>query len=373
MKTILQISKFITPPYGGVENHVESICDNLKTFKPHLLSSIRSNSSSQKPYDVTIAKSYGKFLSVEISPSILFKGNDLIKSQKIDLVHGHLPNPWANCLINFNKKTPNIITWHSDVIRQKLSKYIYNFLQKKTLQKVDKIIMPSKSHYFSSSFLQNLNIQNKIVYIPIGIDVEDLEKPEFVSQAFINAIKKITLNKKIILTVGRHVYYKGYEYLIRSMKKINDESILLMIGEGTLTTKFKKLIAELELNKKIILINNLKRSELKYLYNLCDIFTLPSIELTEAFGIVSGEAMVFKKPTVVCDLKNGVNELNINEYNSLFCEKKSIEDLAEKINYLLDNSTFAKKLGCNGHEHVKKNYDFKKTILETESVYQSLL
>lgn len=372
MINILHISKFITPPYGGIENHVELLCSNMKKYNPILLSSYKSKIVTQKNFETCLAKSFGRFLSVEISPNIYFKGLDLINNNKIHLVHGQLPNPWANLVINSNKKTPNVITWQSDIIRQKYSKYLYNILQKKTLSKVDKIILPTKSHYSSSKFLQNLNIENKIEYIPIGIDIKNLKKLESVDPQFKKKIEQKISDRQVILTVGRHVYYKGYEYLLDAMRYVKKNSILIMVGEGPLTKKYYDYISKYKLNN-VLIINRAKIAELKYLYSICSIFTLPSVEQTEAFGIVSAEAMVFKKPTIVCNLRNGVNELNQHEFNSIFVKRRSVDDLAEKINYLLDNENYAKKLGLNGYNHVIKNYDLDKVIFKIEKIYESLI
>lgn len=378
MKTrnVLQISKFLTPPYGGVENHVESLCKYLKSYKPILLTSTKKQDPLEiknlKNYEVDLVRSYGKFLSVEVSPNIFFKGKKIITDGKVDIVHGHLPNPWANLLIQSNN-CPSLVTWHSDVIRQKFSKYFYNFLQKSTLKKVDRVIIPSELHYTSSHFLQSLKIENKISFIPIGIEIDNLKKEEQIDNEFIETIQRKISNKKVILTIGRHVYYKGYEYLIKSLTSVDKDAILIMVGEGPLTKRLKYLVKTYNLESKVLMLKNLKRNQLKYLYKICDIFTLPSIEKTEAFGIVSAEAMVFKKPTVVCDLKNGVNDLNKNEYNSLYAELRSPDDLSDKLNYLIKNEDYAKKLGKNGYKHVTENYNFNKVAVEIEKVYDSIL
>lgn len=377
IKKVLQISKFLTPPYGGIENHVESLCKYLKSYKPILLTSTKKQDSFEinnlKSYEVNLVRSYGKFLSVELSPNIYFKGNKMIADGKVDIVHGHLPNPWVNLLIQSNTNCPSLVTWHSDVIRQKFSKFFYNFLQKTTLKKVDRIIVPSEAHYNSSNFLQSLKIENKISFIPIGIEIDNLKKEEEIDNEFIETIKSKISNKKVILTIGRHVYYKGYEYLIKSLKTVDKDAILIMVGEGPLTKKLKYIVKTYSLESKVLMLKNLKRNQLKYLYKICDIFTLPSIERTEAFGIVSAEAMVFKKPTVVCDLKNGVNDLNKNEYNSLYAKLRTPDDLSDKLNYLIKNEDYAKKLGENGYKHVNDNYDFNKVAVEIEKVYCSIL
>ena len=89
--------------------------------------------------------------------------------------------------------------------------------------------------------------------------------------------------------MGRLVYYKGFEYLIRAMQKVRGR--LIIIGDGPLRQKLTQLVADLGLADKVVFAGEIQNAQVTPYYHASDLFALASIARSEAFGIVQIEAM----------------------------------------------------------------------------------
>jgi len=101
-----------------------------------------------------------------------------------------------------------------------------------------------------------------------------------------------------VLAVGRLTYYKGFHFLIQAVDCVEDVHVDL-VGDGEQANELKQLVASLGLQKRVVLHGTTDDHELALLLARCDCLCLPSIERTEAFGMVLLEAMSFGKATVV--------------------------------------------------------------------------
>jgi len=164
-------------------------------------------------------------------------------------------------------------------------------------------------------------------------------------------IKK-QIGSPIVLFVGRLVYYKGVEYLIRAFKNINAQ--LVLVGSGPLENDLKHLAKDLEIEERVHFLNNIPDADLKAFYHACDIFVLPSIEKTECFGLVQLEAMACGKPVISTNLPTGVPWINQHKKTGLVVPPKDVEALHQAIVFLLENEKLRNEYGKNGQERVKE-------------------
>jgi len=142
------------------------------------------------------------------------------------------------------------------------------------------------------------------------------------------------------------------------MKEI--DGCLLIGGEGELRDKFKKIIINSGLEKKVFLLGKIQEKDLGSYYQTCDIFCLPSVEKSEAFGLVLLEAMHFGKPLVSTDIKgSGVSWVNQNNITGLVVEPKDPTVLAGAINKIIENPNLKIKFGENGKRRFKKEFEIK--------------
>jgi rhamnosyl/mannosyltransferase len=374
----LHIGKFVTPPYGGVEAHVDTL---LRSLLPDIRGKLVAGESpmldavsySELPYRVLTAKSFGKFASATMSPGVVIVARKEFKSGRCNLLHIHSPNPWGDVVaLTTSRDVPVVMSWHSDIVRQRKLMKIYRHIQRRVLDRVDKIIVFTPKHYSSSEQLHQINVESKIVHVPMGIDFDLLDKKN-ADQALTSKIDDFSQGRPVLLTVGRHVYYKGYSYLISALSKIKSDAVLVMIGSGVLSDSLKAQAVELGLNKRILFLGEVDSPKLVSAFHRCDLFCLPSIEPSEAFGIASAEAMACGKPTVVCELNNGVNYLNKNGETGITVMPRNVEALANAIDVLIFDDALRSCMGLAASKWVRNEFSSNAMKNGTIGVYQSLI
>ena len=374
---ILQFGKFYPPDVGGIETAIYNITEELnkKGIKCDVLCSNSKREYKKEiidrgsyKYIVYRTKSYGKIASTSITPQMIFKLKEIIDNY--DIIHLHHPDPMANFalfLVN-PKKQKIVIHWHSDIIRQKFALKFYRPLLNWMLKKADVIIGSSTKYIEESEQLKKF--KNKCVPIPYGIKKENLK----INEEKIKEIKKKFENKKIIFSLGRFIYYKGFEYLIESSKYLPDDYVIVIGGEGKLKEKYEKLIMNNNLLNKVFLIGKIPQTHLGSYYKACDLFCLPSIEKSEAFGLVIVEAMSFGKPVVATNIKgSGVSWVNQNGVTGLNVEPKNPKALADAIRFICENPEIYIKMSKNALKRFEEEFTVEKEILKILKIYNKLL
>ena len=374
---ILQFGKFYPPDIGGIETAIYNITEELnkRGIKCDVLCSNSKYEYKKEiidrgsyKYIVYRTKSYGKIASTSITPQMIFKLKEIIDNY--DIIHLHHPDPMANFalfLVN-PKKQKIVIHWHSDIIRQKFALKFYRPLLNWMLKKADVIIGSSTKYIEESEQLKKF--KNKCAPIPYGIKKENLK----VDKEKIKEIKKKFENKKIIFSLGRFIYYKGFEYLIESSKYLPDDYIIVIGGDGELRKKYEKLIMNNNLLNKVFLIGKIPQTHLGSYYKACDLFCLPSIEKSEAFGLVIVEAMSFGKPVVATNIKgSGVSWVNQNGVTGLNVEPKNPKALADAIRFICENPEIYIKMSKNALKRFEEEFTIEKEILRILEIYNKLL
>ena len=354
---------------GGVQNYAKSVIDAVGTdvemdavvSSDKLVSDIKSIASG----NMWRVGSLGVLSGVPISPTMLFRLWERIRNGNYDIIHFNFPDPMAMLSFLVLPKTCRfIVTWHSDVVKQKWALWLYKPLLNYFLKKVD-LIMASTQALINSSTQIPAEVKPQVKVVPFGIpgipqDIE-IKKPE--------TLQKLD-NKAILFTLGRHCYYKGYQYLIQAMRFVPD-AYLFMAGTGPLTAEYEKIIDQYKLNDRVFLLGQISDEEVLAYYQFCDIFCLPSVEPSEAFGYVQVEAMRFGKPVINCDLGNGVNEVSPHEVTGLTAKVKDPKGIAAAIQRMLGEPELYERLSKSA---LKRSQDFTMTHFgeRVSNYYQTL-
>ena len=148
---------------------------------------------------------------------------------------------------------------------------------------------------------------------------------------------------------------------------------LLIIGEGYLKENLQKLVGKLKIENKVFFLGRVGNSGIIAYYYACDIFVLPSIEKTEAFGLVQLEAMACGKSVVNTDLPTGVPYVSQDRITGLTVPPKDSEALAKAINILLNDESLRKKYGENGRKRVEKEFNLNIMTKKILNLYQDLV
>ena len=223
--------------------------------------------------------------------------------------------------------------------------------QKKILEKADRIIVTSPN-YLNGSF--DLNpFREKCTVIPIGIS-----SSEFVTnENFDEILNKKYKNKKVILSIGRLVYYKGFEYLIRAAKDLDSSCVIIIGGTGPLEEKLKSIILQNNLESKVELIGKIDENKMSSYYKRADLFCLASNEKSEAFGVVLIEALAFSKPLITMDIEgSGVSWVNQHGLTGLVIPSRSSQAIGIAVNQILSNHDLYQEYKLNAKKRFETNF-----------------
>ncbi len=365
---ILHIGKYYFPYARGIETYLKNLCERL--IEAVDLEVIVANDCAKTVYEeingVRITR-LGRLFELAAT-SFCFALPFVIRKKKPDIVHIHLPNPWAE-LCYFLAGCPGklVVSFHSDIIRQKFLLKLHSPLHKAFLKKAAKIIVATPRHIEFSPFLSKLP-KEKFEVVHYGINPKEIQDYDE------NLKEEIIRNtgKPLILFVGSLVYYKGLEILLQSTKYVDCNPHFMLIGTGKLENKLKNMTKTLGVEKNVHFFGNADNETLKAAYNACDIFVLPSNYRSEAFGIVQLEAFAAGKPVISCDLPSGVPYVNQDEKTGLIVPPNNPEALAEAINKLLSNDDLRGKLGKQARERVKKEFTADQMAAKTLKIYETL-
>lgn len=170
----------------------------------------------------------------------------------------------------------------------------------------------------------------------------------------INCVRAIAVGKSFLRSAATS--HKGFEFLVRAMRGVRDDAVLVLGGTGPLSGPLQELAATLGLGERVIFTGRIAEEALPAYYHAADIYCLPSVEPSEAFGLVQVEAMACRKPVISCELGNGVSYVNRDGVTGLVVPPRDPRALADALNRLLEDGALRKKMGDAGHARAKSEF-----------------
>ena len=331
LQKITHLGKFYFPDSGGIEAVTRTLAEgssnagydvNVICFEK---SKHGSNQEKVGKVNVVRTASLITIMSQPLSLDYLWKAFQ--HSRDSNIVHVHMPNMLAALSCIFIDRSKLVIHWHSDVVGKGALGFFLKKLENYALRRANKIIATSEIYAVSSGDLKNY--LDKVSIIPLGCkdyggDYIDVS-PSFLS----NDINQFLKGKKLILSVGRLVPYKGFDILIESVKYLGSDIVVIIVGSGPLQQGLQERIDSLNLSDRIKLVGRQAERELQELYKRATLFCLPSIERSEAFGLVLPEAMSFGLPIVATKIPgSGVSWVNQHGVTGLNVEIRNPKSIA---------------------------------------------
>ncbi len=265
--------------------------------------------------------------------------------------------------LNKNKKL--IVFYHHDLVGQGwLGKFFWlyqKFFLPWLLKQAD-VILVSSFDYLKSSEINFYyqNNQEKFIALPFAPD-----------EIFVPPTDKKMVQKNILFVGGldRNHYFKGVGNLIKACSNLTNENWrLIIVGSGELMTDYKNLAGELNIDKKVWFTGQQTNDELLRLYQSAYVFCLPSIDKTEAFGIVLLEAMACGVPTIASNLP-GVRSVVSHEQTGLLVKPNSVSDLAKQLDFLLTHEELQQRWGLQARTKVENYYNWVNIIKNLRDIY----
>ncbi len=327
---ILQLGKFY-PIRGGVEKVMFDLTDNLSR-RGIDCDMLCANFDPKSDNQEVVFNSHGRI--IVLPTKFQFSGTMICPKMiswlkkhcgEYDIIHVHHPDPMACIALRMSGfKGKVILHWHSDILKRKAILAMYKPFQSWLIKRADRIVGTTPVYVAQSKALSK--VQNKVTYVPIGIDPVEFNETEALEY------RKQYPGKKIVFSLGRLVPYKGFTYLISAAKYLPEHYQILIGGTGPLKEHLQEEIDYNGLQDKVSLIGFVPDEVLPTLYGACDIFVMSSVMKTEAFGIVQIEAMSCGKPIVATKIpESGVSWVNAHGESGLNVEPSDPKALAEAI------------------------------------------
>jgi rhamnosyl/mannosyltransferase len=361
---VLHVGKYYPPYKGGMESHLKILSHELKgevDLKVLVANGERQTRNEHiDGVDVTRVGKLFDFSAAPVCPGLVRE----IRNSKADVVHLHWPNPTA-VLAYLASGHPGklIFTYHSDIVRQRKMAVAFGPILRHALKKSSAIIVTSPNYIEGSDVLREFRSRCRVIPFGVSVDYFNQYDPKEAQ-----TIRK-RYGPRLVLGVGRMVYYKGFEYLVRAMTLVDGH--LLIIGNGPLREALGHLAIDLGISDRVTLLDEV--DDVRPYYHAADAFVLSSVMRSEAFGIVQLEAMACGKPVVNTQIDSGVTFVSKHGVSGLTVPAADVAALGEGINQLLDQPELRAMLGEGARRRVAENFTIETMTQSTLELYHEVV
>jgi rhamnosyl/mannosyltransferase len=259
-----------------------------------------------------------------------------------DCIVLHEPNPVAGTALFLRTPAPRLIVWHhSDLVRPWWAPHTYGRIQRALYARADCVIVSSPNLAEGSNLVGHAG---RVEVIPFGVPVENYRRDDAARRAQVAQIRAAAPGLRVLF-VGRFVYYKGVDILVDAMADC--PGTLVLIGEGPLEPQLRQQVRDRGLQDRVQFIGRVSDEELPAYYQAADVFVLPSIARTEAFGVVQVESMAAGVPVISTRLPTGVPWVNQDGITGLVVAPGDRRALADAIRRVLTDDALRSTLGAN--------------------------
>ncbi|WP_370559477.1 glycosyltransferase family 4 protein [Edwardsiella tarda] len=369
MLKVLHFYKTYYPDtFGGIEQVIYQLSESGAEydFKSTVLSlSKRGDIDNQiiGVQRVCYAKTNFEVASTPFSLSCIKKFKEL--AMQADIIHYHYPFPFMDMLhflCRINK--PTVVSYHSDIVKQKFISRLYSPLMNRFLNSVDSIVAASPNYVKTSNVLQKF--KSKVKVIPYGLNEKSYQN---ISDDKINYWRK-KVGDKFFLFIGAFRYYKGLHILLDAVHSTTLPVVI--VGGGGIEKELRSKAEELKL-RNIHFVGVLNDEDKGALLQLCYSVVFPSHLRSEAFGITLLEGAMHGKPLISCEIGTGTSYINIDRHTGIVVPPANTLLLREAMNELWADPQLAKVYGNNAYERFNKIFTSDKMSKQYFLLYKSLL
>lgn len=266
-----------------------------------------------------------------------------------DVVHYHFPWPFADVLhLTVAPHVPCVMTYHSDVVRQRVLGKFYAPVMRQMLRSMDRVVATSPNYAASSAVLALPGIRERVEVIPLGI--EESSYPQPTDTGIVQRLG-IGADEPFVLFIGVLRYYKGLHTLVEAAAQTSVK--IVIAGSGPERERLVQQVSSLGLNN-IVFAGQVSDAEKVDLLRRCHTFVLPSHLRSEAFGMVIIEAQMFAKPVISCEIGSGMSYVNAHEESGLVVPPEDTTAMAAAINRLLGDTNLAARLGGGARQRYER-------------------
>jgi glycosyltransferase involved in cell wall biosynthesis len=366
---ILHIYKDYPPVMGGIEHHLRDLAEGL-TARGHQVTVLVTSTGrvgtvehSQPGLTVIRTARAAQAASTPLSLELLWRA----RSIHADLVHLQFPYPPGDlAALLAAGRPPLVISYQSDIVRQRRLLQLYRPLQALTLRRAGRIIASSPGYIDSSPFLRPLAAKCRVV--PLGIDAARFAEADSRRAALRAGLG----TGPIALFVGRLRYYKGLHILLDALAQAPGLS-LAIAGSGPERERLEAQARAPGIAGRVRFLGDVADSDLPALYHAADLFVLPSHLRAEAFGLVLAEALASGLPCISTELGTGTSFVNQHAETGIVVPPGDPAALAHALRALAASAELRRHYGERARRRVASMFTTEHMLDGIERVYAEVI
>lgn len=325
---------------GGVEQVIRQLCNGTGKLGVRNEVLALTPERDPRPFELeghTVHRVPRDFEVASTGFSLRAIGELARRAQEADVVHYHFPWPFMD-LAHFlaRVKKPSVVTYHSDIVRQKNLLRVYQPLKHRFLRSVDAIVATSPNYLASSAVLERYRDHARV--ITYGLDKSIYPEPDAQRLARWRAVA----GERFFLFVGVLRYYKGLHILLDAVA--NTDYPVVIVGAGPIEQELKAHAERLGLTH-VLFVGALPDEDKVALLKLCYAVAFPSHLRSEAFGISLLEGAMYGKPMISSEIGTGTSYINVHDETGLVVPPSDPQAFGAAMRTLWDNPELAAAMG----------------------------
>lgn len=288
---------------------------------------------------------------------------------RADLFHLHCPYPVGELAWLAVGRRPMVLTWHSDVVRQRLLGALWAPGQRALLRRADRVLATSPNYARTSPFLRALPADTLRI-LPLGIAAPGARPDPAAARARFGEGPTLAF-------VGQLRYYKGLGVLLDALAALRaaggPRPRLLVVGRGPLEVEWRARAAAGGVEDQVQWLGNVGDAERDLVLAASDLFVLPAVARSEAFGLVLLEAMAAGLPLVTTELGTGTSWVNQHLETGLVVPASDAAALAAALERLLADAALRRDMGARARQRFEAQFTAERMLADLDRIYEEVL
>ena len=364
MKIVHVFKDYYPPLFAGITGYIADISDAMAKRGHEVevhVAGVRYSRRDRMPSGVVVHRhrEIARALSMPIAPGLVRE----VRRLNADIIHVHLPNPIGELGVVLNTRTPAVCSFHAQLGRQRVLEPLYAPLRTRLLNQSRRVFVSGE---MMASVPELAAHREKVEVLPYGVSPRLVGRQRARSRG---AVRHPTARPLQLLFVGRLVYYKGIDVLLKA-HSLAPEASLRIVGEGPDRKRLEALSVQLGVANRTQFVGAIPDDELVEAFAGADVFVLPSVSRAEAFGLAMIEAMAHGVPAISTSLGTGTDWVNLDGISGLVVQPGDARALAGAIELLCDHDLRA-RLGAGAFKRAHEMFSFDRHVDALEDAYRA--
>ena len=368
MRVLHFYKTYLPDSMGGIEQVIFQLCES--GARHAIDSTVLTLSNNPAPgalqirqHQVHQARMDFQLASTGFSYSVFKQFREL--AAEADVVNYHFPWPFMDLVHFFSAtKKPCVVSYHSDIIRQRHLLKLYRPLMRRFLDSADRIVAASPNYFHTSDVLQDYREKTRV--ITYGLDKSGYPQPE--PERTERWRKQV--GDRFFLFVGVMRYYKGLHILLEAMQGLNYPVVI--VGAGPLEAELHAQAKALGL-QNLHFLGRLGDEDKVALLQLSYAVVFPSHLRSEAFGISLLEGAMYGKPMISSEIGTGTSYINIHNETGLVVPPSNPQAFREAMRTLWENPVRAAEMGVKAETRYRQLFTADEMGRKWAALYEELL